>query len=147
MSKLYILKIKDEEFGDFTELYKNAHESVFVEEIIKKLKKDFQGSLIKIIVAYLKSKPIGFVILVDSYSSSLAKKTIYVEEFFIKKNYRKNGFGREIFQYVIDFSKENNYGRIEWAAQNNNDEAIEFYKKYNAENNWIYYKFNLENNL
>ncbi|MEI6672798.1 MAG: GNAT family N-acetyltransferase [bacterium] len=145
MSKLKIIHVDNKsKFNDFLDLYRETQTSKPNENIIKQLEIDFfKNKLFKLIVGYNNLEVVGFIIFIDSYSSTYAKKTCYIEEFYIKNELQNQGFGRQLFQYVIDYTKKNDYLRIEWSTQKNNQKAIDFYKKYNSDNEWLFYKFDI----
>ena len=145
MSKLKIINVDNKtKFNDFLDLYKEIQTFKPNENIIKQLEIDFlKNKLFKLIVGYNNLEVIGFIIFIDSYSSTYAKKTCYVEEFYIKSKLQNQGFGRQLFQYLIDYTKKSDYLRLEWSTQKSNQKAIDFYKKYNSDNKWLFYKFNI----
>lgn len=145
MSKLKIINVDNEtKFNDFLDLYREMQTSKSNENIIKQLEIDFfKNKLFKLIVGYNNLEVVGFIIFIDSYSSTYAEKTCYVEEFYIKSALQNQGFGRQLFQYLIDYTKKNDYLRVEWSTQKGNQKAIDFYKKYNSDNKWLFYKFNI----
>ncbi len=145
MAKLKIINLKNEkQFDDFLSLYKNSQHHKLSKKVAEQLRNDFfKNKLFKIIIGYIDSEIAGFIILIDSYSSTFAKKTCYIEEFYIKQALQNQGFGRQFFQYLIKYARKNKYIRLEWSTQKNNKKAVDFYKKYNPDNNWLFYKLNL----
>ncbi len=145
-SQLKIINVKDQyDFDNFLKLYNDIQDSEVNEKIIKQLTKDFfDNQLFNLIICYLNSEIAGFILFIDSYSSTYAQKVCYIEEFYIKQELQNQGFWTQLFQSLIDYTNNNNYKRIEWSTEKTNKNAINFYKKYNADNNRLFYKLNIK---
>lgn len=109
-------KLEDEHTGSIEELEKNLFDDL-VAEVIFLVKDNIK---------------IGFALYYYTFSTFLSKKTLYIEEIFIKEKYRNNGYGKKLFKYLILKAKEENVGRVEWVCLNWNEPSIKFYKKQNA---------------
>jgi ribosomal protein S18 acetylase RimI-like enzyme len=57
------------------------------------------------------------------------QKILYIEDFCIADEYRKQGLGRELIQNIEDIAKKKNYTSIEFNVWAFNSNAIEFYKR------------------
>lgn len=146
MEKINITEIKNKtEFAHFLSLYAEVQDKKPTKKILHALEADFFSARppFIILLACTSAEPVGFMILTESYSSTLAHKTVYLEEFYIKKEYQKHGFGRKLFQHLIRFSKKCKYARIEWATHRSNRQARSFYKKYPANSENIFYKLDI----
>ena len=88
------------------------------------------------------NKYIGYIIYFMTYSSFLALPTLYIEDIFLLKKYRGEGFGQKMFNFCIKKAKEKNCGRIEFCVLHWNKPAIDFYEKNNAKplKEWVYYR-------
>ena len=53
----------------------------------------------------LDNKPIGFVMLGD-FPNSFSKHDLYIQEFFIKNEYRQKGYGREAVKRITETFKD-----------------------------------------
>jgi GNAT superfamily N-acetyltransferase len=86
---------------------------------------------------------LGYAFYFFTYSSFLAKPTVYLEDIFITDNMRNKGIGKLFFNELIRIAKKNNCGRMEWAVLDWNVNAINFYEKLGAKplNDWIYYRY------
>ncbi|MAQ70034.1 MAG: GNAT family N-acetyltransferase [Flavobacteriales bacterium] len=60
-------------------------------------------------------------------------KFLFLEDFIIKKNYRKSGVGQTLFNETIKICQNNNLNGMCWQVLDWNIPAINFYKKNNAE--------------
>lgn len=57
---------------------------------------------------------------------------LYLEDLYVKENFRKMGIGAALFEQAIEHAKAKGYKRISWQVLEWNTPAINFYKKYNA---------------
>ncbi|MFC2103635.1 GNAT family N-acetyltransferase [Bacteroidota bacterium] len=83
-------------------------------------------------LAEFKTNVAGHVICFRNFSTFLARPGLYIEELYVKPEYRGNGIGKLLLLKVIDIAREKNYGRVEWAVLDWNEPAIEFYKSMQA---------------
>lgn len=97
-------------------------------------------------LAYYNSKPVGYAVTFETYSSFLAKPTFYLEDIFVLEEFRGKKIGYTIFNSLLQYAKENGCGRFEFVVLDWNKHAINFYEKFGAENQkeWLYYRINLQ---
>ena len=60
-------------------------------------------------------------------------KFLFLEDFVIKQEYRRNGIGSKLFEETVKICKKLRLNGMVWQVLDWNNSAIEFYKKYNAE--------------
>jgi GNAT superfamily N-acetyltransferase len=80
-------------------------------------------------LAFADGYPVGYAIVLETYSSFLALPTLYLEDLFILEEYRQRGVGRALFATVLDEAKRRGCGRMEWTVLDWNQLAIDFYNK------------------
>ena len=76
---------------------------------------------------------IGFALYFYNYSTFLAKPGLYLEDLFVKKEYRELGVGKYLLSYLAKTAIENNCGRLEWWVLDWNKPAIDFYHSISAQ--------------
>ena len=66
-------------------------------------------------------------------------KTLYLEDFIVKNEYRRQGIGTLIFEELQNIVREEELSGIVWQVLDWNDLAINFYKKLGAtiSNDWL----------
>jgi len=57
---------------------------------------------------------------------------LYLEDLFVKPEYRGRGYGKKLLLYLTNIALENDCGRMEWCVLDWNTPAIEFYKSLQA---------------
>jgi len=101
----------------------------------------------EVIIAELDKKPAGQALFFHNFSTFIGKPGIYLEDLYVKPEYRGKGIGKALLYKLIEVAKERNCGRVEWVVLDWNKRAIDFYKKLGAEpmNEWIIYRLIEEN--
>ncbi|WP_373480524.1 N-acetyltransferase family protein [Geminocystis sp.] len=101
---------------------------------IENLEKHLFGNPVyaEAIIAELDHKSVGFALFFTNYSTFLTKPGIYLEDLFVLPEYRRQGIGKTLLNFLIDLAKKRNFGRVEWSVLDWNKSAIDFYEKMGA---------------
>src|SRR5262245_18671215 len=75
---------------------------------------------------------IGYALTIETYSSFLAKPTLYLEDLFVLPSERRRGAGRAIFRFLAAEAIRLGCTRLEWAVLTWNQTAIDFYEQTGA---------------
>ncbi|HSY50935.1 MAG TPA: GNAT family N-acetyltransferase [Thermoanaerobaculia bacterium] len=86
----------------------------------------------EVLIAEEDGTPAGFAIFFHNYSTFLAQPGIYLEDLFIKPEYRGRGYGKALLARLAQIARERNCGRVEWAVLDWNEPSINFYKSLGA---------------
>jgi len=83
--------------------------------------------------------PVGFALYFFTYSTFLARPTLYLEDLFVRPEERGNGAGRALLRALARIAVRRGCGRLEWAVLDWNRPAIGFYKRLGAKlrRQWI----------
>ena len=84
------------------------------------------------IVAVSADQLIGFALFFSNYSTFLTQPGLYLEDLFVRANYRGQGVGKALFLEVAQLATNRGYGRLEWSVLDWNQNAIDFYQKVGA---------------
>ena len=74
----------------------------------------------------------GMAIWFLNYSTWQGKHGIYLEDLFIKPEYRGKGYGKALLQHLAKLCDDRGYGRFQWWVLDWNSPAIEFYRNLGA---------------
>ncbi len=74
----------------------------------------------------------GMAIWFLNYSTWQGKHGIYLEDLFIKPEYRGRGYGKALLKHLAKVCDEKGYGRFQWWVLDWNSPAIEFYRSLGA---------------
>lgn len=87
-------------------------------------------------------RPIGYAIWFETYSSFLAKPTLFLEDLFVLEDARGTGAGGKLFEFVRKLGEERGCGRMDWNVLDWNTTARDFYGRRNAQwmKEWLLYR-------
>ena len=84
------------------------------------------------LIGYYNNLPVASVVFFYNYSTFTGRPGIYLEDIYVKSEYRKHGFGRKMMSYLAKMCINNNYALIQWSVLDWNETAIKFYKSLGA---------------
>jgi GNAT superfamily N-acetyltransferase len=98
----------------------------------------------EVIIAEIDGKTVGQALFFHNFSTFIGKPGIYLEDLYVKREYRGKGIGKALLNKLIEVAKERNCGRVEWVVLDWNKSAIDFYRKLGAEemSGWLIYRLN-----
>lgn len=73
--------------------------------------------------------PAGYALCFETYSSFLARPTLYLEDLFVVPTRRGEGHGHRLFRAVAREAVRRDCARVEWAVLRWNRPAIDFYDR------------------
>jgi GNAT superfamily N-acetyltransferase len=88
----------------------------------------------------------GCAIWFLNYSTWQGKHGIYLEDLFIRPQFRGKGYGKAMLQHLAAICEERGYGRFQWWVLDWNTPSIEFYKSLGAVamDEWTVYRVSEE---
>jgi len=100
------------------------------------------GRRIRVLVAEVDGKAVGYAIYLFTYSSFLARPTLYLEDVFVHPDHRRLGLGGRFFAELRRVARREGCGRMEWIVLDWNTPAQRFYRKLGAKplDDWITYR-------
>ena len=75
---------------------------------------------------------VGFALFFHNFSTFLGRAGIYLEDLFVKPEYRGRGYGKGLLTKLAEIAVERGCGRLEWWCLDWNTPSIEFYKSMGA---------------
>ncbi|MBQ0016207.1 MAG: GNAT family N-acetyltransferase [Bacteroidales bacterium] len=114
--------------------YDTLHEQLFIKhnaEVLFVMKDDIE---------------VGFALFFHNFSTFLGKAGLYLEDLYVKPEYRGQGIGKRMFRQLGRICQERSYGRFEWWCLNWNEPSIQFYKSMGAEamSDWTVFRIDGE---
>ena len=67
---------------------------------------------IEVFLAQLDGVDAGYALTFDTYSSFLARPTLYLEDLFVLPDFRRRGVARAIFRYLAGLAAQRGCGRM-----------------------------------
>ena len=117
-----------------------VNEVVATEELLKEWL--FEKKKAEVIFAMADEKEVGFALFFHNFSTFLGRAGIYLEDLYIRPEYRGHGIGKTIFKQLGVIARERGCGRLEWSCLDWNQPSIDFYRSMGAEpmDEWTVYR-------
>ena len=111
-------------------IYEKTNDGCRTIEYIESLIKDETNIFI---VLEKEKEIIGFLIAYEETKGNLPfqkkRKYMVLDNIVIDENYRNNGYGEKLLNYIIEYSKNGNYNDIVLNVYRFNENAIKLYEK------------------
>lgn len=100
------------------------------------------GKRIRVLMAEVDGKSVGYAIYFFTYSSFLARPTLYLEDIFVLPEHRRGGIGGRFFEELLREARREKCGRMEWVVLEWNTPAQRFYRELGAKplGGWTTYR-------
>ena len=92
----------------------------------------FRRKRVKLFVGSDGERLVGYALYFYTYSSFLAKPTLYLEDLFVLAECRGKGVGFALFRRCVDEATRTGCGRMEWSVLAWNEKALKFYERMGA---------------
>jgi len=102
----------------------------------------FEKKLIEVVIGEYDGTPAGFALFFHNFSTFVGKPGIFIEDIFVKPEFRGKGLGKIFFSFLAKIAVERDCGRLEWLCLNWNEPSIKFYKSQGAQamDEWSTYR-------
>jgi GNAT superfamily N-acetyltransferase len=85
------------------------------------------------VIAELDGQAAGYAVFFEFYSTFQARTGLFVDDIFVRPQFRKKGIGRALLAHVARIAWQEGYFCMRWEVLDWNTPAIEFYKRLGAE--------------
>ena len=122
--------------------YEKMSEQVVADENILS-KWIFEEKKAEVIFAVENGVEVGFALFFHNFSTFLGRAGIYLEDLFVKSEYRKRGHGKALIKELARIAIERGCGRLELSCLDWNKPSIDFYLSLGAQkmSDWTVYRF------
>lgn len=102
----------------------------------------FDKQKAEVIFALENSREVGFALFFHNFSTFLGRAGIYLEDLYVRPEYRGKGYGKAILKQLAAIAAERGCGRLEWWCLDWNKPSIDFYLSLGAEpmSDWTVYR-------
>lgn len=84
------------------------------------------------LIAEYEGQPAGFALYFFNYSTFLGKYGIYLEDLYVKPEFRGKKIGYRLLQKLAQIAVEKDCARVDWSVLDWNQPAIDFYNSIGA---------------
>jgi GNAT superfamily N-acetyltransferase len=115
-------------------------EVVATEELLREW--IFEKQKAEVIFALEDGKEVGFALFFHNFSTFLGRAGIYLEDLYVKPEYRGKGYGKGLLKKLAQITVERGCGRLEWCCLDWNTPSIDFYLSLGAKpmEDWTSYR-------
>ena len=115
-------------------------EVVATEELLREW--IFEKQKAEVIFAVVDGQEVGFALFFHNFSTFLGRAGIYLEDLYVKPEYRGRGNGKGLLKQLAKIAVERGCGRLEWWCLDWNQPSIDFYLSLGAEpmKDWTVYR-------
>lgn len=92
----------------------------------------FEKKTARVILALDGGDAVGFALFFYNFSTWLGRGGIYLEDLFVKEDYRGRGIGKHLLKTLAKIAVDEGCGRLEWACLDWNEPSIAFYRAQGA---------------
>lgn len=130
---------------ELAEYEKMSDEVVADEQTLKKW--IFEKGKAEVLFAMEEGVEVGFALFFHNFSTFLGRAGIYLEDLFVKPEYRKRGHGKALIKELAKIAVSRGCGRLELSCLDWNKPSIDFYLSLGAKqmSDWTVYRFTGEN--
>lgn len=102
----------------------------------------FDRQKAEVIFALEDGVEVGFSLFFHNFSTFLGRAGLYLEDLFVKPEYRGRGYGKGLLSQLAKIACERGCGRLEWVCLDWNKPSIDFYKSLGAVpmDDWTIYR-------
>lgn len=113
---------------------------VATEELLKEWL--FEKKKAEVLLAMEGDTPVGFALYFYNFSTFLGRAGIYLEDLFVKEEYRGKGYGKALLKELARIAVSQGCGRLEWCCLDWNQPSIDFYLSLGAKpmDDWTQYR-------
>lgn len=111
--------------------YENMSHFVSANEDLLR-KNIFENKYANVLLAYYNEEIAAMALYFYNFSTFLAKGGIYLEDLFVKKEFRNKKIATHLFKYLAKIAVENDLARIDFICLKDNKLALDYYNKINA---------------
>lgn len=87
----------------------------------------FEKKIAEVVFVLEDDVEVGFALFFYNFSTFLGKAGIYLEDLFVKPEYRGKGYGKALIEKLAEITVERDCGRLEWCCLDWNQPSIDFY--------------------
>ena len=92
----------------------------------------FGKGFAKVLIAECDGEKAGFALWFNNFSTWLARPGIFLEDLYVRPQFRKHGIGKALIKRLAEIAVENGWGRVEWWCLKWNTPSLAFYEALGA---------------
>jgi ribosomal protein S18 acetylase RimI-like enzyme len=91
-----------------------------------------ENSFTQGLIVFANETPIAYAIFFPHFASFKGQRSVYLEDIYIKPEFRSFGIGEKMIREIAKIGKAQNASRIDFQVLKSNEKGVKFYKKLGA---------------
>ena len=127
--------------NELAEFERLSHEVVATEDSLREWLFG-ERPVAEVVIGEHRGDAAGFALFFHNFSTFLGKPGIYLEDLYVRPEFRRAGIGRALLVHLARVASERGCGRLEWSVLDWNEPAIGFYRGIGASpvSGWTVYR-------
>jgi len=119
---------------------KILHDLMATEELLQQA--IFERKVAEVLMAEYNGEPVGYAMYYYNFSSFIGLPGLYLEDIYIRPQYRGKGFGKITLAKLAQIAIEKNCWGMEWTVLDWNQPSVDFYESLGAvhRKGWLIYR-------
>ena len=92
----------------------------------------FEKQQAHVVIGEEEGVAVGFALYFYNFSTFQGKHGLYLEDLFVKPEYRGRGYGGALLAWLANKAREEDCGRFEWICLDWNEPALQVYRSFGA---------------
>lgn len=109
------------------------------DDLVKGLEKGYFDALL----IYYENNIAGYAIYYYNYSSFLGKRGLYLEDIYLKKEFRDLGLGKKVISHLAKIALDSDCNKIDFSCLTWNEPSLKFYEALKAKQVTDWYSLTL----
>lgn len=84
------------------------------------------------VVATVDGQPVGFALFYPTYSTTVGRAGIHLEDLYVRPEHRGSGLGQALLGHLAELAVQRGCARLEWWVLRTNEPALRFYRRLHA---------------
>ena len=86
----------------------------------------------EVLIGEVDGEPAGFALFFHTFSTFACKRSLYLEDLFVRPSFRGTGLGKHLMAALARIALQRDCARFEWSVLDWNEPAIGFYRRIGA---------------
>ena len=115
---------------ELAEYERSAEKDESTEDLLRK--NIFEHGFAKVLIAEYNGEKVAYALWFNNFSTWLARPGIYLEDLYVRPQFRHKGVGKALLKRLAEIAVENGWGRLEWSCLKWNKPSLDFYESIGA---------------
>lgn len=97
-------------------------------DVAEAVQKENPNAVCRVVRTEAENKPVGVILANFHWSVKFGGKALWIEELYVDPSYRRNGIGRALVEWILDYAEQHDVRGIDLEAYQGNTPASVLYR-------------------